>query len=251
MRKSYISFLIAFILLSAAAIGDADTVILKSGEMFQTRKAWKEDGIVLFYRNGKVVRVGEDDVERLIQKHITKNDTTSTKAPASKKNASPLKGGVDLPLPGAMGSTPGAVGKTTGGDIGYLDLKWNLSPAEIDGLTAVGTDSAYGGVKQFSKKQRSPRFGRARVEDIVYGFWQGGLYTITVWTGNFLDFRELKAEAIRRFGPAIQNRKDVEKYIWTDRHTDRMLAYDFDTDVGYLWMRSKAVHRKVKGRYPD
>jgi hypothetical protein len=89
------------------------------------------------------------------------------------------------------------------------------------------------------------------VDDIIYGFWQGKLYTITVWTSNFMDFRDLKAEAFRRFGEGNQNRERVEKYYWMDPGTDRMLSYDLDTDSGFLWMRSRALHDKVKARYPD
>ena len=221
----------------------ADMVILKSGEMFQTRKAWKENGVVKYYRNGQVVRVDERDVERLI--HI-RAPVESPPVPEERTTAEPPM----LPSGETTGRLPSPQ-MQAGDDTGYLGLKWGLSPSQIEGLVLVETDPAYGGVQLYTKEKRTDRFGRASVNDIVYGFWQGGLYTLTVWTGNFLDFRDLKAEAFRRFGKGVQRRPDVEKYHWMDKGADRMLAYDFDTEMGFLWMRSQVLHEKVKAIYPE
>ena len=61
------AFLI-FAILVAIGVGPvgADMVILKSGEMFQTSKAWEENGAVCYYRDGQVVRVDAQAVERMI-----------------------------------------------------------------------------------------------------------------------------------------------------------------------------------------
>jgi hypothetical protein len=244
MRKPHYILLASLILAFGIGTGIADTVILKSGEMYQTPQAWKENGIVSFYRNGRVIRVAEDEVERVIQIPDSKADVGPNGGRPPENHPSP-------PAEGAAPPLPAPVRQPDGDSVGYQALKWNSPPSAIEGLVSVGTDPAYGGVKQFSMKTRSNRFGRARVDDIVYGFWQDRLYTLTVWTSNFLDFRDVKAEAFRRFGPGLQNRDGVEKYIWSDSHSDRMLAYDYDSDVGYLWMRSKAVHRDVRARFPD
>lgn len=217
----------------------ADMVILKSGEMFQTRKAWKENGIVSYFQNGQVVRVDEQDVERLIH----------SPAPAEPKQPPGQRPIADPPSPPADYLPPVQMPK--GQDAGYLNLTWGLAPSQIEGLVFVETDSAYGGVALYTINQRHERFGRASVDDIVYGFWQGGLYTITIWTRNFLEFRAMKTEAFRRFGKGLKNRDDVEKYYWMDSSADRLLSYDFNSDTGYLWMRSRDLHEKVKTLYPD
>lgn len=238
MVKGYVNTLFAILLLTFAGTASADMVVLKSGEMFQTRRAWKEDGVVKYYRHGRVVSIGESEVERLIQ----------YSAPAEDKLPSSQRPAVDPP---SSTHAPAVPPLSIGNEAGYLDLRWGQPLSRLAGVEPAGKDSAYGGVQLYTQNQLKKRFGRARVDDIVYGFWQGGLYTIIVWTSNFLDFRELKAEAFRRFGEGIQNKDDVEKYFWTDKGADRMLSYSYETDTGYLWMRSRALHDRVRSRYPD
>ena len=243
MHNKIFNILVAIVLVTGVGTVDADMVILKSGEMFQTQRAWKENGVIKYYKNSQVVHVDESEVERLIQSPLPVEDQPppvhgpATDPPSPSANST---SGQTLPLPLPVGD-----------DTGYLDLRWGQPFSQFEGLTLVGTDPAYGGVQQYTKKQREKRFGRASVDDIVYGFWQGGLYTIIVRTSNFLDFRDLKAEAFRRFGEGIQNRDNVEKYYWMDKGADRMLSYHYATDAGYLWMRSRDLHEKVRPRYPD
>ncbi|MBR9986859.1 MAG: hypothetical protein KFF68_13210, partial [Desulfosarcina sp.] len=87
--------------------------------------------------------------------------------------------------------------------------------------------------------------------NIFYGFWQGGLYTILIETSNFVDFMELKAEVFRRYGEGQRDGDHQEKYRWSGKGSDRLLSYDFESDTGYLWMRSQALHEKVRMRDPD
>ncbi|MEE4113791.1 MAG: hypothetical protein V2I40_13320, partial [Desulfobacteraceae bacterium] len=139
----------------------------------------------------------------------------------------------------------------TADDTGYLGLKWGQPLSQVEGLVLVGTDPAYGGVQQYAHAQRKTRFGRAHVDNIFYGFWQGRLYTILIETGNFLDFLDLKAEAFRRYGDGQREGDHEETYRWSGKGSDRMLSYNSDSDTGYLWMRSQVLHEKVRARYPD
>ncbi len=219
----------------------ADMVILKSGEMYQTRRAWKENGVVKYYKNGQVVRVDESEVDRLI--HAT--------APAGDKTVPELPPAADPPSDVPVVGQPLPPPLPTGDDAGYHELKWGQSLSKLDGMTLVGTDPAYGGVQQYTRKQGKKRFGRASVDNLFFGFWEGGLYTILVEVSNFLDFRDLKIEAFRRFGEGRSEGDNIERYRWTDRGSDRLLSYDYDSDAGYLWMRSRMLHEKVRARYPQ
>jgi hypothetical protein len=226
-------------LILAAGIGPlhADLIILKSGEMFQTRKAWKEDGVVRYYKNGRIVGLDEKKVERLI--HSSTPLKNIPRAGERSRAGSPSAGqGLSQPGP-------------TDGKVGYLGLKWGQAPTTIKGLVLVATDPAYGGVAQYSRKQRQPHFGRASVDNIYYGFWNGALYTVLVEMSNFLDFVDLKAEAFRRYGKGTPIGHDQENYFWSDQTSDRLLHYDDKTHTGYLWMRSQAVQAKVKARFPE
>jgi hypothetical protein len=243
MHKKYTIMMLTIFLLAGAA--DADMVILKSGEMFQTRRAWKENGVVSYYRNGQVVRVDQAEVERLIHSPApVEGKPIPEHRPAADPN--PLTEG---PPAGQTLTVPLPEGGTTG----YLDLRWGQPPSQVEGLEHVATDPAYGGVQQYTTRTQPQRFGRARVDTIFLGFWQEGLYTILVEVSNYPDFLDLKAEAFRRFGDIQPTPGHLEHYRWADRDrgSDRLLSYDLDADSGYLWMRSRALHDKVKARYPD
>jgi hypothetical protein len=243
MLKIFFCLYLGIALMTGVGAVGADMVILKSGEMFQTTRAWKQNGMVSYYKDGQVVHVDEKEVDRLIQ------------SPAPVKNRLPFEDrpAADPPLliDAPAADQPRASPSPTGDLTGHLDLRWGQPIAQFEGLAHVGTDPAYGGVQQYSRKKHKQRFGRARVDNIFYGFWQGGLYTILVETSNFVDFMALKAEAFRRYGQVKQEGDHEEKYRWRDGGTDRLLAYDADSDTGYLWMRSKALHENVKASYPE
>ena len=243
MHNKLLTFLLGITLLTGAGPVGADMVILRSGEMFQTPSAWKENGTINYYKDGQLVRVNEKEVDRLIQSPAPIED----QAPSEQRPAADLTPPSDIPAAGHPLPHPPGISD----DPGYLDLRWGQPLSQFEGLALVGTDPAYGGVKQYSHIQRKKRFGRAGVDNIFYGFWQGGLYTILVETSNFVDFMELKAEVFRRYGEGGQEGDHEEKYRWSGKGCDRLLSYDFDSDTGYLWMRSQALHEKVRARYPE
>lgn len=242
MRLNYLIWVGAVLMLAAMGSAEADMVILKSGEIFQTEKAWKENGVVNYLHNGQVVSVDEKDVERLIH----------SAAPLEPAEPSGQRPHTQTP-PSATGKSTGHLPSKqlpTSQDVGHLGLRWGLTPTQIEGLVWVETDPAYGGVQQYNHEQKNKRFGRARVDNIFYGFWQNGLYTLLIEVGNYLDFLDLKAEAFRRYGETRSQGEQIERYRWKDHGSDRLLTYDPQSDTGYLWMRSQTLHEMVERRYP-
>lgn len=243
MHNHLATILLAIVLVTGSVAAGADMVLLKSGERFQSQKAWREHGEVNYLEDGRVVRTDASEVERLIDApDRLENKLLPAHRPTDDSQPAP-----DPPKVGQVLLQP----LPFDDDTGWLGLKWGLALTQFEGLVAVETDPAYGGVAQYVNKKRNQRFGRASVDGIIYGFWRDRLYTIVIQTRNFLDFRDLKAEAFRRYGAGIQNQDDVEKYYWMDKGSDRMLSYDLESDSGFLWMRSKALHEQVRDRYPD
>lgn len=238
MTKSIFLILLSVTLLAMVVTVHADTIILKSGEMFQTSKAWHEDGYVCFNRNGKVVRYPESQVERLIERAVPGADKPKVSdRPATifdQSTPKPQK----APIP-----------KPSGGNVGYLGLKWQQPVSQVKNARPTGSDPAYGGVALYALDIK--RFGRASVDGVFLGFWQGGLYTVLVQVSNYLDFLDLKMEAFGRFGKGVENRGYEDRFRWSTPVADRFLNYDEKAGVGYLWMRSRTLHGKVRARYPD
>ena len=241
MKKTIFIILVVVALQMIGVVAQADMVILKSGEIFQTRKAWRENGSVCFYRNGRVARYPESDVERVIE-----NKTPAADQPSTPDRPTPAPGPAPIPTP-----QPLIPRQAPEGDAGFLGLKWEQSPSQIEGLRSAGTDAAYGGVQLYTIGKKNNRFGRANVDNIFLGFWQGGLYTILIEVSNYLDFTELKLEAFRRFGTGQKDSGNQDRYRWSDSVSDRLLSFDDNEKAGYLWMRSHALHQKVRARYPE
>ncbi|WP_319521611.1 hypothetical protein [uncultured Desulfosarcina sp.] len=247
MQSKWI-FLI-FSILIAVGVGpvDADTVILKSGEMFQTSKAWEENGVVSYYRDGRVVRVDAQAVERLIHSRTPAEPAPPPPKPLAPPSMPEPSAPADIGVPDRLPGPP----ESTGDNAGYMGLKWGQPPSQIDGLEFIQTDPAYGGVRQYSRPKADKRFVRAQVDNIVFGFWKNQLYIILIEVSNYMDFLDLKAEAFRRYGETDPVAGQPDKFRWRGGGTDRQLDYDHQSDTGYLWMRSQKLHAKVKEQYPE
>jgi hypothetical protein len=138
MHTPFIIFYLAIVLAVGAGRVGADMVILKSGEMFQTPRAWKENGAVNYFKDGRVVRVDEDQVDRLIH----------SPAPAEEKPMPEHLPESDRSLP-LENPAAGRARLPADGDAGYLGLRWGQPLSRVEGLTPTGTDPAYGGCSCF------------------------------------------------------------------------------------------------------
>ena len=90
------------------------------------------------------------------------------------------------------------------------------------------------------------QIGEAELTNIIYSFWHDQLYTVTIWTQNYSNYEALRGAAFERFGEGSRRNEPIERYIWSDRLSDRMLEYVKEGKYGMLWMRSRDLDRKLK-----
>lgn len=288
MKKSYIklkilkkTLLITLSgLLGITAAAMADTVILKSGDRFQTKKAWEAQGKVKFYMQGLVVSVPIADVSQIVHAEtgtartispppLTTQSATPAKpkqsqrqstprpvvappskpqpqAPDQKQTPSPMIQEHSTTIAESSWQSPGS-GKDD--KIDFRNLQWGMRPHEIGGIKKQGTDPAYGGVDEYYNPDDPLHIGRADLDGVVYGFWKNQLYTITMWTIGRKGYEKLRSEAFKRYGTGLQKNAETERYIWFGKTTDKLLTYDNETNAGILWMRSHKLDRQVKHLY--
>lgn len=225
MAKKRLILALMALMQTVSVPASADIIILKSGEMFDVQDVREENGTLYYIQDNQTWWISADQVERVIRQ--------STPGKPEPREQEP-----DAALPLEE-------------DAGFIELKWGQPPSQLPELIKVSTDPAFGGIDQYARKISDPHFGRAPVDNIFYGFWQDGLYTILVEVSNYLDFTDLKTEAFRRYGHGDRESAKVDRYRWRDATTDRFLVYDDATKTGYLWMRSTSVHAKIKALYPD
>ena len=219
MNKA-ISFLIFLPLLFASPLfSHADTIIMKDGTRLEPKRSWEKNGKLMFYMEDLVTSVNKGDVERI------------------------EKSNKDQKIPPYFEKTEDAGFGTSDG---FRDLPWGSGLSDIAGMTATETDTGLAGVVGYIRPNDVLRIGEAEITNIIYSFWHDQLYTVTIWTQDYSNYEALRSAAFERFGEGSRRNESIERYIWSDRLTDRMLEYVKEGKYGILWMRSRDLDRKLK-----
>lgn len=219
MNKT-ISLLIFFPLLFAFPLfSHADTIILKDGTRLETKRSWEKNGKLIFYMEDLVTSINKSEVER-----IEKTNSDQKVPPHFKKAEYP----------------------DFGTSNGFRDLPWGSELSDIAGMAETETDTGLAGVVGYIRPNDVLRIGEAELTNIIYSFWHDQLYTVTIWTQNYSNYEALRSAVFERFGEGSRRNESRERYIWSDRLTDRMLEYVKEGEYGMLWMRSRNLDRKLK-----
>jgi hypothetical protein len=238
----------------------ADEVILTTGEHFTSSKVWEEDGKILFDMQGLIVHVNKKEVVAIVH-------GSSPAEPPVVPPANPIRGDQE-PLSPALNSwppensappekslpttnqeSPNPKPKVRG--IGIDGLAWQMRPNQIAGIAKLGTDPSYGGIDQYWRPSGKLTFGSALLDGLVFGFWQNRLYTIVFWVNGSPGYHRLRQAVFEHYGSGRKNDKGLERYIWLDDTTDRMLEFDQKRNAGIFWMRCRDLDEQVKRLYPE
>jgi hypothetical protein len=268
MRASspWVGFFI-FITMLFAGQAYADTIVLNTGETFVSSQVWEQGDKIRFNMHGLIVNVNKADVERVIgeQAWQSASDDATTPYPAMDQTENALPETTDhqpepaadaLPEdnPGVRPSPPQQpqpVASRSVNGTGLQGMNWNAAPESIAGLVKIKTDPVYGGIDQYHRPDESLNIGGARLDGIVYGFWRDRLYSIMFWVDGRSGYQRL-AETVRSYyGDGIPSTTGLERYVWQDRDTDRMLEFDTHLNTGIFWMRSRELDRQIKLLYPE
>ena len=220
VKNKAIDLLIVLPLLFAAPIfSRADTIILKDGTRLETKRSWEKNGKLMFYMEDLVTSINKSDVER-----IEETNSDQKVQPHFEK----------------------AENADFGTSDGFRDLPWGSGLSDIAGMVKTETDTGLAGVVEYIRPNDVLRVGEAELTHIIYSFWHDQLYTVTIWTQNYLNYEALRSAAFERFGEGTRRDESIERYIWSDKLTDRMLEYVKEGEHGMLWMRSRDLDRKLK-----
>ncbi len=219
MNKA-ISLLIFLPLLFAAPLfSHADTIILKDGTRLETKRSWEKNGRLILYTEDLVTSISISDVERI------EGTNSDQKAPPHFEKAEIADFGTSD---------------------GFRDLPWGSELSDIEGMAKTDTDTGLTGVVGYVRPNDVLRIGEAELTNIIYSFWHDQLYTVTIWAQNYSNYEALRSAVFERFGEGSRRDESIERYIWFDKLTDRMLEYVKEGEHGMLWMRSRDLDRKLK-----
>jgi hypothetical protein len=260
MRNTAIILICTMISVAFSAVRGvaADEVILTTGERFTSSKVWEENGKIIFDIQGLIVNVNKREVAAVVR------DTYPAK-PSAALPGQPVPGRQNTsppaldPLPAEKPVLPGTPADPVDRDynrkpkipeLGLDGLAWQMHPNEITGIAKLGTDPSYGGIDQYWRPGGNLTLGDALLDGLVIGFWHNRLYTIMMWVDGKPGYIRLRRTVLERYGSGRKNNQGLERYIWIDDTTDRMLEFDRQRNAGIFWMRSRDLDMQVRRLYP-
>jgi hypothetical protein len=247
----------------------ADEIIMTTGEKFSSEKVWEENGSIRFNMHGLIVSVDKSEVAHIIRNQASPQPAPESTVPtrpaplqeSANKDATPIIKPLEAPRHAANAPSyrepkrlkkpdksmqPHQISGT-----GLVGIRWHLTPSDFPGLKKLDTEPLYGGIDKYYRPDEKMRLGTAALAGKVYGFWRDHLYTITMWTEGPPAYERLKKAVFDHYGRGRKNSNGLERYVWTDPTTDRMLEFDSKLDVGLFWMRSRMLDKKIKQLYPE
>ncbi len=241
-----------------ARVAAGDEVVMTSGERFTSSKVWQENGKILFDLQGLMVSVSLADVATIIRSTDPSPLPTGSAAqvpqsgqqalPASKAQSPPEKPTQPVMPEKSFAQDPSAR-KPKARGIGLDGLAWQMKPNEISGITKLNTDPSYGGIDQYEWPVGNLTLGDVVLDGLIFGFWQNRLYSIMAWVDGHPGYARLQQAVFDRYGPGQKNKNGLERYVWLEDTTDRMLEFDPKLNTGIFWMRSRNLDRQIKLLY--
>jgi hypothetical protein len=226
----------------------ADEVIMKTGDRFTSSRVWEEDDKVLFDMQGLIVKVNKREVAAVIRGGRS-TAFPSQPDPGRQTAAPPVSNPPPRKSPSPADSDKHLSPKVRG--IGFDGLVWQIPPGQIRGIAKLGTDPTYGGIDQYWRPAGNLALGEVLLDGLVFGFWRNRLYTIMLWVDGKPAYTRLQKAVFDRYGSGRKNEKGLQRYIWIDDTTDRMLEFDQKSNTGIFWMRSRELDMQVKQLYPE
>ena len=218
LSKTMNLFIALALLFISPLFSYADTIFLHDGTRLETKRTWEKDDKIMFFKEDRVTSIKKSDVER-----IEKADSDQSFSAHTEK-AKEADFATD----------------------GFRGLRWGTKLSDIKGMVKIETDPGLAEVEQYVRPDEVLQIGEAHLDKIIYSFWRKKLYTVTIWTRNYANYKALRNVVFEQFGTGSRSDESLERYIWPDRLTDRMLEYTKEGEHGMLWMRSRNVDRRLK-----
>ncbi|MBI5550186.1 MAG: hypothetical protein HY911_01675 [Desulfobacterales bacterium] len=260
--------------------GWAGEIVMTSGERFTTDHIWSEGDKIRFSMQGLVVSVLKEDVASVVRGDGEPLPLATPAPPPAQTPPAPTPPAPTPPapkpqprvapeasspaptrsprLPWSMDEgarpqaspSPSLPPRRVVQGTGLAQATWGMPPGELQGLKKIKTDPLYGGIDQYWLPDQRLQFGEALLDGWLYNFWQDRLYSIIMWADGRIGYERLKGEIFAHYGQGVRRRPEVERFVWDDGLSQRMLEFDAKSQSGIFVMRSSEVDQQIKARYP-
>ena len=133
--------------------------------------------------------------------------------------------------------------KPSFGLVGFRDIKWGTEISALTGMVKVeegkSSDSNF---VWYTRNGDTSAIGKARLKNIIYGFWMGNFGSVWVDFEGDDNFETLKKELFERFGNVRESARDF--YAWEGKDTEMSLSYSKDHHNGVLSIDSRKINEE-------
>jgi hypothetical protein len=132
---------------------------------------------------------------------------------------------------------------------GFRDQKFGTPFSDFQGLTIEKDE---GDIKLYSKKDDNLALGPAKLQAVIYYFFQDKFYAVSLHTEDRDDTLYLLRVAISAFGPGTHNSKlkDDLDQTWIGKNGEAFYNINPKTEEGSLYIRDGALAAQAEA-YTD
>lgn len=128
----------------------------------------------------------------------------------------------------------------------FRDLSWGDNLANIKGMKYIGRDFSYGGVELYIRSTDMLRLGGAKLDWIIYSFWNNRLLSVRILFRSSANYLALKDATFEKFGDGWKHDRSMESYAWLGPPTSILLEYSEITEKGGLIMSSDEITKQAE-----
>ena len=130
---------------------------------------------------------------------------------------------------------------------GFRDLSWRDNLSDMKGMKHIGTDTGYGGgIELYVRPMDALEMGEAKIDMIVYKFWNNKLFGVSIVVTDFADYTALKYATQEKYGEGLKYNPFTENYIWFGPPTRMHLEYNETAGKGRLALYSSDLVKEAE-----
>lgn len=124
---------------------------------------------------------------------------------------------------------------------GFRGIKWGTDIKTLKDMKLLDVDSKD---RFYSKKGDKMKIGNAKLENIIYRFWDNEFYAVMVNTKGSSNWTAFKKAVFEKFGKGYQGNEYIKEYSWRGQITIINLKYNEFSEEGTLILFSVKIREK-------
>lgn len=128
---------------------------------------------------------------------------------------------------------------------GFRGARFGTPIESFQDLELISSRGA-GGTRLYVRASEELRLGGAVLDGVTYGFYQGDLYFVALFTSGARNADAALAQLERVYGPGRKLDGATREYVWKGKRVSLYFREDAVTSMGMVGITSLSIDRRVK-----